>query len=326
MSTEARRKVARSLISRGAAVIPVPAGEKSPGRRGWENLRISPDEVDSYWTNGQNIGLLTGEPSGWLVDIDLDSEEVVKLAGRFLPPTLTGGRKERPHSHWWYRCKGIESRDFEDTDRSKLMELRSTGRQTIVAPSVHPSGDEYVWHRESGLPVEDMEAEELEGCLQELATASLVARHLPKHRQHGGGGRHDYALALSGFLLRPGRLDQSRALKILRAAWEIGDYPNDSDRREALRSLEGVVSDTARNLEVGDKVSGGPTLDGMCPGMVKQLCNYWSWGRRTDNERAGGKNEGEPKEDRRNQADRLIGYALEAVGPLFTDQHGAPAS
>lgn len=323
MSTELRRKAARNLIGRGVAVIPVPKGEKNPGRRGWEELRIPASEVDSYWNNGQNIGLLTGEPSGWLVDIDLDSEEAVKLSGRFLPPTLTGGRKKRPHSHWWYRAPGIESRDFKDTDGSKLVELRSTGRQTIVAPSVHPSGDEYVWHMESGLPTLEMEAGELGECLGELATASLVARHLPKHREHGGGGRHDYALALSGFLLRPGRLDQSRALKILRAAWEIGDYPNDSDRREALRSLEGVVSDTARNLKAGDKVSGGPTLDGMCPGMVKQLCNYWSWGRLTDNERAEGENDGD-SENRRNQADRLIGYALEAVGGLFTDQHGAP--
>jgi hypothetical protein len=32
----------------------------------------------------------------------------------------------------------------------------------------------------------------------------------------------------------------------------------------------------------------------------------------------------EEKEERRNQADRLIGYALEDVEALFTDQHGAP--
>jgi hypothetical protein len=30
------------------------------------------------------------------------------------------------------------------------------------------------------------------------------------------------------------------------------------------------------------------------------------------------------KEDRRNQGDRLIGYALEAAEALFVDQHGAP--
>ena len=33
--------------------------------------------------------------------------------------------------------------------------------------------------------------------------------------------------------------------------------------------------------------------------------------------------ESEAKQDRRNQADRLIGYALEDADALFVDQHGA---
>lgn len=281
MSTEERRRAAKSYLKRGAAVIPVPKNEKNPSRDGWQDLRITADEVPAYWTNGQNIGLLTGEPSGWMVDVDLDSEEAVKLSGRFLPPTLTSGRRKRPHSHWWVRCAGAESRDFKDVDgTTKLVELRSSGRQTLVAPSLHPSGDEYVWHRESGLPVEGIGVEELEERLRELATSSLIARHLPKHREHGGGGRHDYALALSGFLLRPGRLDEERTLKLLRAAWDIGDYPTDRDKREAHRALEGIVSGTAKNIEDGENVTGGPTLDDMQPGMVKQLCKYWRWERR----------------------------------------------
>jgi len=70
------------------AVIPVPADEKNPGRFGWEALRITEEEIPNYWTNGQNIGVLVGEPSGWRVDVDLDADEAVKIAGRFLPPTL----------------------------------------------------------------------------------------------------------------------------------------------------------------------------------------------------------------------------------------------
>jgi hypothetical protein len=38
----------------------------------------------------------------------------------------------------------------------------------------------------------------------------------------------------------------------------------------------------------------------------------------------GTEHKAEEKEDRRNQADRLIGYALEDVEELFVDQHGAP--
>jgi hypothetical protein len=249
--TTERRKAARGYIKRGVSPIPVRAGGKKPDLERWETLRITAGEVDRYWTNGQNVGVLTGEPSGWFVDVDLDSEEAVKLSGRFLSPTLTSGRKERPHSHWWYRSPNLRSRDFKDTDgRKKILEIRSTGRQTVVAPSVHPSGDEYVWHSESGLPVLEIEAAKLEESCKELATAALIGRHLPEHRDHGGGGRHNYALALAGFLLRPGRLDEGRALKILKAAWDAKRWPGE---REKDRSASQPRRDRLRH---GRKHSG----------------------------------------------------------------------
>jgi hypothetical protein len=68
-----------------------------------------------------------------------------------------------------------------------------------------------------------VEATELKSRLRDLATAVLIARHLPKLRDDStgeGGGRHDYALARSGFLLRSGRLDSETTLKLLRAAWD----------------------------------------------------------------------------------------------------------
>jgi hypothetical protein len=143
VSTDKRRHAAAALIRRGVAVIPVPAGEKNPGRTGWESLRITEEEIPNYWTNGQNVGLLCGEPSGWRVDVDLDADESAKIAGRFLEPTLTSGRGSRPHSHWWYVALGAASADWKDVDGKKLVELRSTGRQTLVAPSTHPDGDGY---------------------------------------------------------------------------------------------------------------------------------------------------------------------------------------
>src|ERR671914_225392 len=109
VSTEKRRRAAAALVRRGVAVIPVPAGEKNPGRPGWEALRITEEEIPNYWTNGQNVGLLCGAPSGHRVDVDLDPDEAVRIAGRFLPPTLTSGRESRPHSHWWYVSPGVAS-------------------------------------------------------------------------------------------------------------------------------------------------------------------------------------------------------------------------
>jgi hypothetical protein len=267
-TTEERQRAASRYIEQGMSVIPVGAGEKKPERSDWQNMRLSPEDVTRYFNDGQNIGLLTGEPSGGRVDADLDADEAVKIADQFLPPTLTSGRESRPFSHRWFRSPGAVSRDWKDTSGEKLVELRSSGRQTIVAPSTHPDGDEYLWHSKGGLGMAEISAEELEQRCCELATATLIARHVPPV-----GGRHDFALALAGYLLRPGRLDREMTLKIMLAAWHAAD----ADSREATRDLEGIVRDTAENLRQGEPVTGGPTLEESAPGVIKLLCKWWDW-------------------------------------------------
>ena len=60
---------------------------------------------------------------------------------------------------------------------------------------MHPeSGEVYRWHRNG--EVEEADAGELERACRELATATLIARRLPAK------GRHDFALALVGYMLR----------------------------------------------------------------------------------------------------------------------------
>ena len=256
-TTEARRRAAARYIEGGTAPIPVPDGEKKAALDQWQYLRLTPEDIPEYWDNGQNIGLLCGEPSGWRVDVDLDVPEAVRIAGRFLELTLTSGRRNKPHSHWWYLAPGAETTKFKDVDGTMLLELRSNGCQTLVEPSTHPSGDKYIWHRESGLKPVEMDAAVLVVRCRELATATFVARHLPQIRDEvtgDGGGRHDYAMALSGFLLRPGRLDEDLTLKILRAAWDAKGWPDERKKREAHRDIEGIVRDTMENLAAGEAV------------------------------------------------------------------------
>jgi hypothetical protein len=307
-------RVAERYVLADFAVVPIPHRSKAPVLEGWEALRLSADELPEHF-NGkpQNIGLILGEPSGGLVDVDLDVPEAAKVAGRFLLPTLTSGRASNPHSHWWYVAPGARTVKFKDVDGAVLVEVRSTGAQTLVAPSVHPSGERIEWH-DAGLKPAPVAAKGLVSQVRELATATLIARHLPPF-----GGRHDYALALSGFLLRSGRLDSETALKILKAAWDAKGWPDERSKREAHHDLEGIVRDTVENLLAGEPVVGGPTLEDHRPGMVRLLCKWWGWERKAQEEAPAP----EEKEDRRNQADRLIGYALEDAQGLFVDQHGA---
>src|SRR5215216_219776 len=229
---------ARHYIESGYAPVQVPTGSKNPNRRGWERERHTLEDVARCWNNGQNIGLLTGEPSGWLVDVDLDVPEAVPIARRLLEPTRTSGHGDALDSHWWYVAEGSENKEYRDSDgKKKPIEFRAGGRQTLVEPSIHPDGHEYVWNTER--QVAKIRASELAHDVNKLATAALIARHLSEHEKFGGGGRHDFALALAGFMLRDGRLDRRTVLDVLLAAWDSKRWPSEQDRRDATRIWSG---------------------------------------------------------------------------------------
>jgi putative DNA primase/helicase len=266
------RRAAERYLRAGLAAIPVPAGEKNPNRRGWQQERWTIADIPQCWSNGQNIGLLTGEPSGWLVDVDLDCPEAVKIAGRFLDPTRTSGRESTPDAHWWYRVEDIRSTTFEDLggpDAETILEIRSNGRQTVVAPSLHPSGERYTWSG-SGLEFASIGAESLLRACRELATAALVGRVLPS------GGRHRFGLALAGFLLRRG-LEPEDVERIMHAAWDVAGFDSERAKREAHNDIADIVEDTAEGLEAGTEISGGPTLDALRPGLPRKISRFWGW-------------------------------------------------
>lgn len=272
---------AARYVKGGVCVIPVPAGEKNPNRSGWESLRITAEDIPSYWSNGQNIGIHTGEPSGWLVDVDLDTPEARKIAGRFLPVTLTSGRDSSPDSHWWYYAKGAEYQTFTELppDSKPVLELRSSGHHTLVYPSIHPSGERITWS-ESGLETQRVAAADLLEACRKLASAALIARHLPElkdKRTNAGGGRHHLALALAGFMLRRG-VSEEDVLALLRAAWDAKGFAGDQiAQREAHRDLEGLVTDTAKRIRDGEEATGGRKLEQLVPGLPRKLAEYWGW-------------------------------------------------
>jgi hypothetical protein len=52
------------------------------------------------------------------------------------------GRVCKPRSHWIYRVDGpIATKKHRSKSAGMIVELRSTGAQTVFPPSVHPSGE-----------------------------------------------------------------------------------------------------------------------------------------------------------------------------------------
>ena len=77
--------MARRLLARGFAPIPVPAGTKAPVVKGWQALRLTAAELPAAFGNGANIGLLNGAPSNNLADTDLVHGDYSRVTPHRLP-------------------------------------------------------------------------------------------------------------------------------------------------------------------------------------------------------------------------------------------------
>ena len=136
-------EAALEYVNRGLSPIPVPFKQKGPQTVRWQNLRLEKADISKYFgQNPLNVGVLNGEPSGGLIDVDLDAPEAVMLASYFLPDTGSiFGRESKRQSHRLYIAEPPGStKTFQDVDGAMLVEYRSTGSQTIFPGSVHPLG------------------------------------------------------------------------------------------------------------------------------------------------------------------------------------------
>ena len=128
------------------------------------------------------------------------------------------------------------------------MELRSTGGQTVVPPSVYRNGtgDELLEWESVGDPAA-VDGRILSDAVGKLAACILLARSWTVT-----GSKHDIGLAVAGMLLRHG-WDIEVALEFVRAAAHAAGHAKPWDREAAVR-------DTADALRRGKPATGIPTL------------------------------------------------------------------
>jgi Bifunctional DNA primase/polymerase, N-terminal len=88
---------AHRYLRRGWAPISIPLGQKAPILKDRPHARFDAEELSGHFARAQNIGILLGDPSGGLTDIDLDTPEAVVLAPRILPASgAIFGRRQLP--------------------------------------------------------------------------------------------------------------------------------------------------------------------------------------------------------------------------------------
>lgn len=256
-------------IAQGALPVALRPREKRPSNTGWP--KETPKSVRSSLKPESNIGLALGDVSDGLIDIDLDCPIARRLAPRFLPPTpARHGRPLAPQSHWWYRITGEAPATVQflapskqpGTDKNMIVEVRATGGQTMVPPSIHPdTGERLEWAEVGAIPAAAT-WQELHDASRNLATVSLVARGWPSQ-----GGRHDAALALSGTLVTGG-MELADAEGFIDCVCEGAEDDDRADRMLAART-------TFSRWQDGESVTGAAKLSDILGADVVRKVDEW---------------------------------------------------
>lgn len=183
--------------------------------------------------------------------MDIDAPEALAVVAsdpELLPLTdSVFGRPTRPGSHRLYAVdEPIKSQKFSDPVAAKgtkaaLIEIRSDGTQTMIPPSMHPSGERVAWERD-GEPGR-VAAADLQRAVALVAVAALLVRYLP-----AVGVRHEFYLALAGALLSGGIAEElvERLIEVVAIV----------TKSTSVRSHVAAVRDTRRKMDAGEAVTG----------------------------------------------------------------------
>jgi len=196
----------------------------------------------------QNIGVILGEASGNLVDVDIDCAEARQLGHHLLPTTSAiFGRQTNPRSHWLFIAPIRSKITYNDPVTGKrLIEVLTNGQQAIFPGSCHKDTGESICWYEKGEPA-SVNKEDLLKATGRLAAASLLVRYWPHQ-----GSRQEAALALCGALLNCG-WSQEETMRFIEVVCTVAGDEEVSQRMK-------TAPHTVRNLEQGRPVTGWPRL------------------------------------------------------------------
>jgi putative DNA primase/helicase len=106
---------------------------KRPIESGWQKRTVSLQPAD--FDANTNVGVVLGDASGGVVDVDIDSPEAEALADVFLAHTdCVFGRPSKPKSHRFYRVEKSGRTSQFKLPEGMIVELRGNGGSSQRAP------------------------------------------------------------------------------------------------------------------------------------------------------------------------------------------------
>ena len=173
-------QTAEYWLEKKVYTIPLRSREKRPKNKDWPHLRLVHDDLQNgAFKIGDNIGALWGKASDHATDVDLDMDEAIWVAKHILPTTFIYGRTDKEFSHYIYRAPGCITRKWQTAELGTIVEIRSTGAQSVIPPSRHPEGGIYYTNKSNGDEFTRLTRLDLERFADEIAVAAVFVFYYP---------------------------------------------------------------------------------------------------------------------------------------------------
>lgn len=159
------QQFAWKFIERGISVVPIAPGSKKPGQwsqeHGWRGMgdwtrfaKRVPTEIElEHWYTWPDagIGVVLGEVSNLTcLDKDYDIPNGGNDALQAIIPYSPIAKKGEKGWTRFYQFNGEPSCSF-DVGGARVLDVLAEGRQTVIPPTIHPTGCSYVWITEESL-------------------------------------------------------------------------------------------------------------------------------------------------------------------------------
>lgn len=251
-------------LEKNVYTVPLRSRSKRPKSKNWPHLRLVEDDLENgAFQRGDNIGALWGEPSDHATDLDLDMDEAIDVAEFILPETFVYGRTGKEYSHYVFRVVGAQTKKWQTKDLGTIVEIRSTGSQSVIPPSRHPEGGIYC--TDIDVDFENLTKLDLERLADEIAVAAVFLHHYPT-----AGSRHDYVHACTGALCHA----EWQEDKIRRVMGAVLTCVQDQD--DEMKDRMVTVVNTYEKHHMGDRTKGWTSLEDWMTKPIVHALKRWS--------------------------------------------------
>jgi hypothetical protein len=158
---------------------------------------------------------------------------------------------------------GAQTRKWQVQELGTIIEIRSTGAQSVIPPSRHPEGGIYCTDEDEDFT--QLTKLDLERYAEEIAVAAVFTRHYPS-----AGSRHDYVHACTGALCHQEWPDEKIG-RVMEAVLNVIQ-----DEEDEINDRVNAVRNTVEHHKIGDRTKGFTSLEAWMSMPVIAALRRWT--------------------------------------------------